>query len=91
MLDDDSPPQTELARLWEKALSGLSNVELELALGNLSESDYHSLKEAYITDAAIVMKAMDMEAQEKSELLATIQQEVRCARIKAKNDGSTGE
>ena len=68
MLDDGSLPQTELARRWEEALAGLRNAELELALGNLAEDDYRSLKEAYMTDAAIVMKAMDLEAQEESEL-----------------------
>ena len=88
MLDDGSLPQTELARRWEEALAGLRNAELELALGNLAEDDYRSLKEAYMTDAAIVMKAMDLEAQEESELLASIQQEVRRARDRAAGDGS---
>ena len=88
MLDDGSLPQAELARRWEEALAGLRNAELELALGNLAEDDYRSLKEAYMTDAAIVMKAMDLEAQEESELLASIQQEVRRAGDRAAGDGS---
>lgn len=82
-LEDESSVSAELTRRWESALSGLKTAELELSIGNLSEDDYGWLKEQYTTEAALVMKAMDLEDQQEEDLLARMKAEVEAARAKA--------
>ena len=62
---DESSPQAELARRWDSALSGLQSAELEQSIGNLSTDDYEALRHRYMTEAALVMKAMDLEDERK--------------------------
>ena len=87
LLQDESSPQAELARRWDAALAGLKNAELELAIGNLSDQDYRWLREQYMTDAALVMKAMELEEEQEQELLSTIDREVQAARRRAEGQG----
>ena len=86
-LQDESSPQAELGRRWDAALAGLKNAELELAIGNLSDQDYRWLREQYMTDAALVMKAMELEEEQEQELLSTIDREVQAARLRAQGQG----
>ena len=87
LLEDESSPQAELARRWDAALAGLKNAELERAIGNLSDQDYRWIREQYMTDAALVMKAMELEEEQEKELLSTIDREVQAARIRAQGRG----
>ena len=79
-LVDESSVSAELARRWESALAGLKAAELELSIGNLAEEDYRWLKDQYTTEAAQVMKAMELEEQQEDELLARMKAEVDAAR-----------
>lgn len=89
--DDESSVTAELTRRWESALSGLKAAELELSIGNLSDDDYRWLREQYTTEAALVMKAMDLEDQQQEELLARMKAEVDQARKRALGPGTGDE
>ena len=82
-LEDESSPQAELRRRWDAALAGLKNSELEWAIGNLAKEDYLWLRRQYVMEAALVMKAMQMEEGQEEELLNTIKLEVRQVRSRA--------
>ena len=89
--DDESSVTAELTRRWESALAGLKAAELELSIGNLSDEDYRWLREQYTTEAALVMKAMDLEDQQQEELLARMKAEVDRARERALGARAGGE
>ena len=74
---DESSPQAELARRWDSAVSGLQSTELERSIRNLSTDDYEALRHRYMTEAALVMKSMELEEQEEREMLAAVETEVR--------------
>ena len=80
VLEDEGSTSSGLSRRWEAAVAGLKNTELERAIGNLAEDDYLRLRDEYMTDAAMAMKAMDMEEEQQRELLSTIEEEVRNVR-----------
>jgi hypothetical protein len=82
-LMDESSVSAELTRRWESALAGLKAAELELSIGNLTEEDHAWLKERYTTEAALVMKAMELEEQQEQDLLDRITAEVADARARA--------
>lgn len=69
--------QRELDRRWEEAITSLQNLELEMALGGLDQADYVWLRERYMTSAAMVMKEMDLENDEKSRLLDSMESGAR--------------
>ena len=74
---DETSTYSELTRRWEAAIAGLKNTELEHAIGNLTQEDYHDLREQYMLEAANIMKAMELEDQQEEELLANVAMEVR--------------
>ena len=74
--DDEAGPRAELARRWDSALAGLKNTELEHAVGNLSDEDYGWIREQYMTEAALVMKAFELEESQEQALLSRIEREV---------------
>ena len=76
ILVDEPSPSEELRRRWESAVAGLRSTELEHALGNLPQADYEWLREEYMTEAALVMKALELEQQQEEEMLASIQAEI---------------
>ncbi len=78
--EDETSPRAEMERRWEAALAGIRTAELERAVGSLTEDDYRWLRDRYMTDAAVVMKAMELEDQEEREMLAAIEREMRQAR-----------
>lgn len=79
-LEDETSPRAEMERRWDSALAGLRTAELERAVGSLTEDDYLWLRDRYMTDAAVVMKSMELEEQEEREMLASIDDEMRRAR-----------
>ena len=79
-LEDETSPRAEMERRWDSALAGLRTAELERAVGSLTEDDYRWLRDRYMTDAAVVMKSMDLEEQEERDMLASIEDEMRRAR-----------
>jgi hypothetical protein len=77
VLEDETSPRAEMERRWDAALAGLRTAELERAVGSLAEDDYRWIRERYMTDAALVMKSMELEEQEEREMLAAVETEVR--------------
>ena len=82
-VEDEGTPQAELARRWDAALAGLRNTELEHAVGNLSEEDYGWLREQYMTEAAVVMKAFELEESQQRALMSRIEHEVQRTRAQS--------
>ena len=80
LLERGASPKEELHRRWEETLSGLRSVDMDRDLGNLTEADYHLLREAYLADAAMLMKALEVEEQREQEIMAEIELYVRQAR-----------
>lgn len=79
---DESSLQADLERRWDAALVGLKNTELERALGNLTEEDYLWLRRQYMLEAAVVMRAMELEEEQERELASNIEREVREVRLR---------
>ena len=77
VFDDETSPHAELTRRWESMVTGLRNTELERALGTLTEEDFLLIRERYLDDAAMLMKSMDLEEQQESDILAGIEDEVQ--------------
>ena len=80
---DEGSVGLELARRWDAALEGLKSAELEHAIGNLEDADHRWLREQYMTEAALVLKAMDLEAEQERSLLSSMRREVRNVRDRA--------
>jgi len=76
----DEEPQEELDRRWDAALAGLRSAELERAIGTLGEEDYQVLREQYMTEAALVLRSLDIEAGREADLLAAVEEEIRRVR-----------
>ena len=70
--EDESSLKADLERRWESALEGLRHDELEISLGNVSESYYLWLKEVHMTEAALVLKTLEISDKEKGFLIKQI-------------------
>ena len=71
MDDKDSSVDTDMLRKLDVALEGLNNTELEFELGNISSEDYEWIKEQYMTDAANLMKILEMDESQKGTLFGS--------------------
>ena len=80
---DEGSFKDELDRRWDAAVAGLKNAELEWGLGNLAENDYQWLRRQYMREAALLMRAMELEPDQEEELLETVRLEVQHARLRA--------
>ena len=58
LLRDEPTREETLSQRWDAAVSGLDSVELEWSVGDLDEQEYLRLRNLYMTEAALVMKAM---------------------------------
>ena len=76
----ESEAHEELDRRWDAALAGLRSAELEHAIGTLGEEDYQVLRDQYMTEAALVLRSLEMEAGREAELLARVEEEIRSVR-----------
>lgn len=83
---DEASTMAGLSRLWDSAISGLKNTEMEHAIGNLAVDDYVLLRKQYMTEAALVMKAMELQGQEEQDLLDYMEGQVREARSRVLSD-----
>lgn len=79
-LEDEGSAKAELSRRWEATLDALKSTELEWAIGNLAREDYTRLREQYMTEAALIMKAMELEEEQEWEMASAIRREVRQVR-----------
>ena len=78
--DDEASDSKELSRRWDAAIAGRRNTELEFSIGNLTENDYDWLKEQYMTEAALVLKTMELEEHEEQVLMDDVERAVRGTR-----------
>ena len=85
-IDDESSPAATLQRRWEAALDGIRSAELERAIGSLSEEDYRWLRRQYMREAAVVMRAMELEREEEDAMLTQIEVERERVRARALGD-----
>ena len=83
LLSDDDTQGVELTSRWETAIGGLRNTELEWAIGNLEDVDREWLRERYMTDAALVLKELELEEAEEQALMASVERELKRVRVQA--------
>ena len=70
--DDESSLYADLERRWESALEGLRHAELEMSVGNGDESDSLWLKQVHMTEAAMVLKALEISVEDEKSLIEQI-------------------
>jgi len=70
--EDESSLRADLERRWESALEGIRHAELEMSIGNVSESDYLWLKQVHRAEAAMVLKALEISVEEEKHLIGQI-------------------
>jgi len=70
--EGDESDNAELSLRLQENIAALRNIELERSLGNLDDDDYAWLRERYMTEAAVVLKALDLEAAEEASLLKEV-------------------
>ena len=86
--EDETSTAAELSRRWDSAIAGVRNTELEHAIGNLDEDSYALLREQYLTEAALVMKAMDLEEQQEQALRDEMDNQAREVRSQVLGEGA---
>ena len=89
-VDDEAGPRAELARRWDSALAGLKNTELEHSIGNLSDEDYAWIREQHMTEAALIMKALELEESQERALLSRIEREIERTRAQSRPVAGNG-
>ena len=89
-LEDKGSPQSDLDRSWESTIAALRNTELEWEIGNLAEEDYRRIREHYMTEAAVIMKKMELAEDEERALLEAVDLEVRQSRLSANTEDGAG-
>ena len=77
---DEGAPQADLMRRWDAAVAGLTSTELDHSLGNLSGEDYRGLRTRLLTEAADLMRDMELSEKEEEQMLASLSEEVRGVR-----------
>ena len=91
VFEDEASTYSALSMRWETAVAGIKNTELERAIGNLTEDDCRQLREQYMTEAALVMKGMELEDQQEQELRAGLEREVSLVRRRVLGGDGRGE
>ena len=67
---------------WDNAVQGLVNAEIEVAIGNLDQSDYEWIRTQYINEAAIALRSMELPKIQEDRMLKDLQKEVASANSK---------
>tara|TARA_B110000263_G_C15215172_1_gene467185 strand:- start:219 stop:587 length:369 start_codon:yes stop_codon:yes gene_type:complete len=83
LLKDESSLTAELNRRWESVVAGLRTAELEMSIGNLSEEDYHWIKNTYAKETAQIMEAMELQDEEEEELMKSLELEIKKVKIES--------
>ncbi len=83
---DEGAPQADLMRRWESAVAGLSSAELDRILGNQTEDDYRAVRRQLMSEAAQVMRDMELAPDEERRMLADLREEIR--QVRARLQGS---
>ena len=77
---DEGAPQADLMRRWDAAVAGLTSAELDHSLGNLSDHDYRGLRAQLMTEAADLMREMELSKDEEERMLSGLREELLAAR-----------
>lgn len=86
---DEGAPMADLARRWESAVAGLSGAELDYALETLSEPDYLILRSQLMSEAASIMRDMELSEDEEERMLAALGEELTAVRARVHGDSET--
>lgn len=79
---DEGAPQADLMRRWDAAVSGLANAELDHGLGNMTDADHSTVRQQLMTEAASIMREMELTSDEEERMLTALREEVRGVRSK---------
>ena len=74
---DEGAPQADLMRRWDAAVAGLANAELDYGLGNMTDGDYATVRQQLMSEAAAVMREMELTDYEEDRMLSDLREEVR--------------
>ena len=77
---DEGAPQADLMRRWDAAVAGLANAELDHGLGNMTDGDYATVRRQLMSEAAAVMREMEVTGAEEQLMLSGLREEVRSVR-----------
>ena len=88
---DEGAPQADLMRRWEAAVAGLASAELDYFLGNLLEQDYVLVRRTHTSDAATILREMELSEDEEDRMLAALSAEVEAVRgrVRARSEDPT--
>ena len=88
---DEGAPQADLMRRWEAASAGLASVELDHGLGNMLDADYATVRRQLMSEAAAVMREMELTDEEERRMLSDLREEVRSVRSRVQPEGEDTE
>ena len=84
---DEGAPQADLMRRWDAAVAGLASAELDHSLGNLSDHDYSGLRAQLMTEAADLMREMELSEDEEEQMLSGLREELLAVRSRIEGEG----
>ena len=84
--EDESAPTADLMRRWDAAVTGLKSAELDHAIGNMPDEDYRVVRHQWMTEAAVVLKTMELDEAEEERMLTAVRTEVQAVRSRIEGD-----
>ncbi len=88
---DEGAPQADLMRRWDAAVSGLASVELDHGLGNMTDGDYVTVRQQLMSEAAAVMREMELTDDEEHRMLSDLREEARSVRARVQPRGEVSD
>ena len=86
---DEGAPQADLMRRWDAAVAGLASTELDHSLGNLSDVDYTGLRTQLMSEAADLMREMELSEAEEEQMLSALGEELLA--VRSRIDGESDD
>lgn len=83
---EEGSRQAELGYRWDGIVAGLRDADMERAIGTLPEPEYQWVRQRYMAEAAVVLRAFDLEQQQEERLLASLEDTLRQARQRSLGD-----
>lgn len=80
--EDASAPTADLMRRWDAAVAGLKSAELDHAIGTMGDDDYRIVRHQLMTEAAVVLKTMELEEAEEEQMLAAVRTDMQAVRAR---------
>ena len=87
--EDESAPIADLMRRWDAAVEGLKSSELDHAIGNLSDQDYRLVRHQLMTEAAVVLKTMELDEAEEERMLTAVRSEMQAVRARVEGESAS--